>query len=226
MNNTICARDISGHRAGAVFTSFKSPYVYIPIKKNASGWGKSYFCDVLGWQMFFDDSVRLVDDNNWKHLSSLKLHKKLVILRDPVERWTSGIIQFIFDNYKGFKIQNIFDTNFINFLFHRVLFDEHSVPQINYLHNFEIDTCVFFYQNSNLEVNIEDYLSKTIPNEFIPIPKNLYKNDLFSDKTHIDIELHKKLSTCLLDEYYRSKIERFYKLDYDLINSVKFYEKV
>lgn len=214
----ICAFDIFETNVGRIYLSNRYPIAYIPISKNASTWAKNYFSNTLNWKLDSDESIKLFNHNGWCIFSTLKFYRKIVILRDPIDRWISGIIQYFYtyvsDNF-------IINDEILDYFFAKICFDHHTMPQVNFLHNLQIDTIDFFMMNENLEHNLNNYLFSNLPNEYIEIPNELYKN-----KTSImDKSVYDKIKELInTNPKYRNKITNFYKLDYQLINSVKFYE--
>jgi hypothetical protein len=216
----ICANDISGHRVGTCYVSSNYPIVYIPITKNAHTWATSYFSDILHWQMKHDECMRVYDSLAWHINSTIQYHKKIVILRNPIGRWMSGIVQYF---YTHFDDDVEITDHIINYLFSKIHFDEHTLPQINFLHNLELASIDFFDMDDNLEVKLNDYLKNQITNEYVPIPITLHKN-----KTSSKMIQDKKLYAIIrknvtYNRNLRQKIHDFYKQDYELLESIKFY---
>lgn len=208
------------HKIGSFYISEKHPVCYIPIPKNASTWSTSYFRDILNWQWGKDDSIRS-DHNYWKLWSTINYHRKIVILRDPLERWVSGVCEYVSKTVPDFEINKMF----IGYLFNKKLFDAHTVFQVNFINNLEVDKIDFFYVNENLEKNLTNYLSKTITLEYKPIPINLYRNDSSEVKKNQEQLLIQLLKELLeKNANLKSDLMNFYQSDYKLINSVKFYE--
>jgi hypothetical protein len=215
----IWGQEKSGHRIGTYFASNIHTYAYIPIPKNASSWATSYFQDILGWKRDTDEAIRQLDNKNFKYWSNLKNHKKIVILQDPVERWMRGVSQFI---SKAVTRINIDNDELINLLIRHVDFDDHTLPQVNFIHNLDTDDIDFFRLDNNLESNLNKYLSEKIPNEHVVIPNDLYKNST----TDIDPKyfLQNKLKSIIDNDFtVKQHIADYYWGDYMLINSIKFY---
>jgi hypothetical protein len=216
----ICANDVSGHRVGTFYVSNQYPICYIPITKNAHTWATSYFVDMLNWKMKHDECMKIYDNLSWKVMSSIQYHRKIVILRNPIARWLSGIVQYF---YTHFDDNVEISDNIINYLFSKIHFDEHTLPQINFLHNLEVASIDFFDMDDNLDYNLNSYLQNKIPNEYVPIPTTLRKNKI-SGKMIQDKLLYDRLRKSITyDIRLRQKIQDFYKQDYELLESIKFY---
>jgi hypothetical protein len=117
-------------------------YAWINIPKN----GSSFIQKVL-------------DDNAWNDVSDDLINsiakspsvKKLVILRDPIERWISGFAQCMSD--RNINILDLLDNSkFINTIMLNPVYDDHTEYQHRFIGNAQ-----------NLEYI---YMQKTRPNEF------------------------------------------------------------
>lgn len=210
---------ISGHQLGSLFCSKINPYVYIPIPKNASTWATAYFSKHLNWEKGRDYS--LYSDHHYDHLfSTIKYQRKIVILRDPIDRWITGISQYIFQHVPDLDLNN---KQFYQYFFSKKVFDEHTDFQVNFIRYLELKTVDFFKVDNNLYFNLDTHLKKMLPNEHKPIPTNLEKNRSSTDKAirHPMLQLHlKKMLTENKD--YLNSLQNFYHSDYNLINNITF----
>ena len=84
-------------------------YVYIP--KNASSWTKPNLRD-WGWQFY-----------NY-HTDQLN-KTAIVVLRDPVERWLSGIAEY-FALYQNTTNDLVDNKSLQQIIFDRITFDDHT----------------------------------------------------------------------------------------------------
>lgn len=220
LEKNICAVDI-GHSIGNFFISNNNPLVYVPIPKNASTWAKNYFSNTLKWRLQSDDCIKIYNHNFWQICSVLKYHRKIVILRDPIDRWISGIVQYV---YTYFPDDFDISDKMIDYFFSKVYLDHHTLPQVNFIHNLKIKTVDFFMVNDELENNLNHYLMKNIMNEYKGIPELLPKNQT-QYKASVDIALYDRLKQIIdTNIIYNNKIKEFYKLDFELIEGVTFYE--
>lgn len=208
------------HRIGSFYKSHIYPIVYIPIPKNASTWASLYFREILKWGLYTEETMR--NEMPWLvDISSLKFHKKLVILNDPVERWIRGVSQYLTTAMPD--LVWITDKDFMKFIYTHVLFDTHTLPQVNFLHNLNTEDMDFLKMDKNLERNLSEYLKQYIPEEFVSIPDDLFKNKtpLDSNKFFLN-ERFKQLTNT--DPKYKQMIIDMYEEDYKLISNIKFYE--
>jgi hypothetical protein len=118
-------------------------YAWINIPKN----GSSFIQKVLD-----DNAWNDVPDDLINSIAESPSVKKLVILRDPVERWISGFAQSIGDT-GNLKILDLLDNDmFIKTIYMNPVYDDHTEYQHRFIGNAK-----------NLEYI---YMQKTRPNEF------------------------------------------------------------
>jgi len=173
-------------------------FTYVPIPKNASSYVTSKLL-TLGWQ-----------ENNFSdNATAFENSKFLVILRDPIDRWLSGINQYFLLYHKDLKQLS---EDALDLISTKIVFDDHTEKQIYYCNNLNLDQTVFFKFGPNLNASLTDFLSKYYCNTvFDYTTKNSYV-------TTIQHQFRKRLDTGMQDKLYR-----FYWQDYELINKVTFY---
>ena len=102
---------------------------------------------------------KTLDDNAWNNVPDDLINsiaespsiKKLVVLRDPVERWISGFAQCISDRHNNI-LDLLDDPRFINTIMLNPVYDDHTEYQHRFIGNAQ-----------NLEYI---YMQKSRPNEF------------------------------------------------------------
>lgn len=175
-------------------------YVYIP--KNASSWTKPNLKD-YGWQ-FYNYHTDMLD----KHA--------LVALRDPVDRWVSGIAEYFALYHQDFELLNV-ET--IKLIFDRITFDDHTDKQVNFLTHLNTDECTFIYCDDNYSKNFSGFISKYYgTNKYAK-----YEWQHVSDESPIRKKFKSIISYWLTMPNYLDRIKHHFKDDYKLINSVNFY---
>lgn len=181
---------------------------YIPIAKNASSFLKEYFIEALDWSKEF----------NYQHKPK---DKYIVVLRDPFERWYSGVAQYLEFYHKYLDIDN---EIVLTFLCQRVVLDAHTEPQINFIQYLRMPKITFFKFDKDLTSNLEQYLL-----EEKLINENSDTTKLFKNRT---VEMHTKVHVqSILKRFikenpkYVHHIKNVYKSDYELISKIKFYGK-
>lgn len=102
--------------------------------------------------------------------------KVIVVLRDPIERWISGVTQYI----SGRMPSIVLNDDIIKIFIDHLVIDLHLETQTKFLHGIKFDQCVFFKLDKNLESNIKSYLEKEYDTKIDVIldHKNDYKTDI------------------------------------------------
>lgn len=196
-----------GHTFGECMSHPDTNLMYIYIPKNATSWTKPNLQD-WNWEVY-----------NYHTDTVVKNKQAMVVLRDPLERWISGIAEYLYLHHYDVNPWE-FTTHMINLIFDRVCFDDHTEKQISFLHGIERKNCIFFKCDENYRLNFSDFLNtQGMSNQYFKYDlqhvsadsklRNDFKN-LFKQQ----IEKHSR---------YREAIEWYFDDDYNLINSVKFY---
>lgn len=185
---------------------------YINIPKNASSFLRAVL-KVSGWKH--------------KHLGmNMEIDNHIVILRDPIERWLTGIAQHITTNILG---ENFGSTHYIEqdtelcqkIIFDQVVFDDHTEQQSWFLEPFNLDNAVFFYCNSELAKNLDLYFL------------NLGTNLNFQSRPYVNVSKEQFDNANLVEHFtnlvynnkkYYDRLKSYFVRDYDLISSVNFYD--
>ena len=114
------------------------------IPKNASTWLKKNLVG-HGWQQCSNDST---------HMSTL------VVLRDPIDRWFSGVVQYLARNFPAVQ-HNTIGLDFIKLIFDQIELDEHTQSQFVFLNNIDLDSTSFVWIDHNFNNNIQTWLKAT-----------------------------------------------------------------
>jgi hypothetical protein len=138
-----------GFTPGGMFV--KDNLVYIPIPKNSSSY--------IG---------QLLLKNNWNignFLTTDLTNKQLIILlRDPVDRWISGMAEYLCSSLlKNGRTSDDIIKNWNNIIqdliFDRVIFDDHTEKQVYFIQSIPIENCVFFNSAKQPEQAVKQYLT-------------------------------------------------------------------
>ena len=138
-----------GFTPGGMFV--KDNLVYIPIPKNSSSY--------IG---------QLLLKNNWNignFLTTDLTNKQLIILlRDPVDRWISGMAEYLCSSLlKNGRTSDDIIKNWNNIVqdlvFDRVIFDDHTEKQVYFIQSIPIENCVFFNSTKQPEQAVKQYLT-------------------------------------------------------------------
>lgn len=186
---------------------------YINIPKNASSFLREVF-----------------KDSGWKHMHlgmNMDINASIIVLRDPIDRWITGISQHITTNILG---ENFGSTHYIEhdneltqrIIFDQVVFDDHTEQQTWFLEPFDLDNAMFFYCDNSLARNLDSYFDQLgvryqlQQKSFVNVSKDQFDNANLVEHFTKLIYNNKK---------YYDRLKSYFIRDYDLINSVKFYAR-
>ena len=198
-----------GHTFGTCMSSPTSDLMYVNIPKNASSWTKPNLLD-LGWEFY-----------NY-HYDHMYQKHSMVILRDPVERWLSGICEY-FTLYHRDVDTTEFNSAYYELVIDQVTFDDHTEKQVYFIDGLNSNKTTFFWCDADYRGHFGQFLTNQgIANNY---RKYNYQHTT-EDREDGDTSRSnfKKLFKPLLDNpKYLDKIKQHYKLDYELINKVNFW---
>jgi hypothetical protein len=198
-----------GHTFGTCMSHQDSDLMYVNIPKNASSWTKPNLKD-LGWEFY---------NYHFDHLT----HKHaLIVLRDPVERWLSGVCEYFTLYHRNIDTTQ-FNQAFYDLLLEQVTFDDHTEKQVYFIEGLDPRRCTFFNCDSNYRLYFGQFLkNQGVDNRYANYNyQHTTENRDDGDNTRSEF---KKIFAPLLDNpKYLNHIKQHYKKDYELINSVQFY---
>jgi hypothetical protein len=181
-----------GHHLGECWNDQDKSITFVHIPKNASSFVKG--C--------------LLSTEKFTHSNSLiTAERYLIALRDPIERWVSGITQLMSvpDN-QHLTLQDLVST---------VTFDDHTELQTYFLQDVDIDRCTFLKVNQNLRTNIKLWLGEHGYIHTGPDVPDINKgNQMAKDRFAAMVDGNSQI---------KLKLSEHYANDYELINRVKFY---
>jgi hypothetical protein len=207
-------------------------YIYINIPKNASSWMKNNFG---GW--FYNFRTNKFDQSVPSEVEDLLKNPNpptyVIILRDPIERWLSGAAQAFYEcppDDPGF-FMNYSD----NLIFNTIVFDEHTAPQTMFLKNVDLSRVLWFDCTDDLTDQIVTWSQDKFAID--PKPASHYKENAYKiSKLNVPQRLDTNPSNwtmmqCIDALKHRlfgnpehvKKLKEFYKDDYALRESIKFY---
>lgn len=198
------------HTLGQCVSDRNSKLIYVNIPKNASTWAKDYLSEVYGWD----------NGANFKSSPFLNKFHKIVILRDPVDRWLSAIMTYLVREVHYFN----FNKDVVRILCTKINFDEHTWTQTKFLNGIDIKDCTFFMFDDKLKENLDNFLLfKKVNKINIEKEKSIFRNSLQElGVQNMKLELKKYLDSNI---EYKKNIYEFYKDDFNLIKKVEFYQK-
>lgn len=199
------------HNMGECIVNDDNTYGYIPIPKNASTFMRRVVTNLLGWETF-----GTINDASFGR-------PMIVCLRDPVDRWCTGVAEYLNIFHSGINIQH---ESILKFLVERGLFDAHTTPQVDFLHGMDSDNLTFFKCGPNLSTDICSFINTTFDSN-IDItqlhPKSIgFTNDsrMFPNKEDNKQILKEYLAN---NPSYVTRITELYSKDLELIDNVTFY---
>lgn len=180
-----------GHKLGECWYSKDITFVHIP--KNASSFVKGCLIN-----------------NGWQHSDSLvKSNRYLVVLRDPLERWLSGMAEYqVNSNQLDLDVHTIFNT---------ITFDDHTEQQLYFLQDIDYFDTVFLKFDDNLRENLNKFLLENGFANGVTGIENINASD--ATKQAIKNNLRK-----WMDVYpeYKQKILNYFAVDRNLYESVTY----
>lgn len=213
-----------GHTMNEGMVSPDKKYFYLNIPKNSSSFVKDQLI-LLGWEFSkFND-----------HPSSTPI----IILRDPINRWISGITEYMFMYHLSTvdKICEPFNYDFyplvgeslgLSLLFERMTFDDHTERQCVFLKDIPpFDKCIWV----NMGSGFSDRLSSLLTELGYPNTIQSAKPINTSDGSNFGTVGYKKQAFKKFLEFIISKdlfkqynLTQWFWCDTEVMNKVKFYE--
>lgn len=212
-----------GHTLNTGLISPDRKHFFLSIPKNSSTFIKSSLLDL-----------------EWEHAESIEYPQAtpIIILRDPVERWISGIFEYLL-MYHITIIDNIcepYNNGFqplygeklgLSLLFEKITFDDHSERQCVFLQNIDdLSKCIFLKLDKDFNQNLNALLLKLgydiNINNSTAINSSQEKTMLGIKKTKF-----KDFMTALIknDRYKEYNLQQWFWCDYELMSQVNFYAR-
>jgi len=195
-----------GHVFGECMSHPSSDLMYVYIPKNASSWTKPNLKD-WNWETY-----------NY-HTDNLYNKQAIIVLRDPVERWLSGIAEYMFLYHNQIDTAHL-SKSFFDIIFDRVALDDHTEKQTLFLEGLSLSNCAFFWCNDNYR----KYFSLFLQQHGM---ENRYFNYEYQHTTQSSLERQKFKNIFLQalqnNSKYMKNLRRYFLEDYQLIESINFY---
>lgn len=195
-----------GHIFGECFCDPTSSLIYVNIPKNASMWTRN-----------------ILKDNGWYstnyHINQLYDQTAIVVLRDPVPRWISGIAEYFWNLNPKIEIKD-FTPVLLDVIFDRVGVDSHTERQTYYIDGLNVDKSIYFWQDNTYRYNLNHFLeTRGIATQAAITPEHHVGKNIPKKKEIIDF------FTLLLDSNpkYLSRVNGYFSADHKLLDTVKFY---
>ena len=194
-----------GHVFGECMSHSNGDLMYVNIPKNASSWTKPNLLD-FNWEIY-----------NY-HTDNLYYKTAMIVLRDPVDRWTSGIAEYLYLYHRDWA-NTAFTTELLDLIFDKIAFDDHTEKQVYFIEGLDLSRCVFFYFDDNYRENFSNFLAENgMPNKY-----HRYEKQHVSNNEPVRRNFKEIFNRELQNSKYYNQIKDYFKQDYELINSVKYY---
>jgi hypothetical protein len=133
------------------------------------------------------------------------------VLRDPIDRWCSGITQYLYNSKQDLSAEEVFN---------RITFDDHTDLQTYFLQGVDLSRATFMLVNDSLRKNVNNWIYNRgyRTNVDIAIEYNASDEDDRRTTKEYYVKLLKQNPELGL------KLQQHFEPDYKLIGSVKFYE--
>lgn len=185
--------------------------VYFPINKNAHTWAEKFFK-----QNFSMDKEIIKTTENADTILQNKIN--IVILRDPLLRWLSGITQYLIDST---TIELLDNSIFQQALKDVVCFDNHTGLQIVQLLGIDTEHTVFFNCDKQLEENMYEFSRIWFEKESVSVGQH----QVLAQNPNKVIIYNKIKNIVRNDSLLIKRIRDFYAPDYNLFSMVRFFNK-
>jgi hypothetical protein len=194
-----------GHVFGECMSHPASNLMYVNIPKNASSWTKPNLLD-FNWEVY-----------NYR-TDNLYHKTAMVVLRDPVERWASGMAEYLYLYHRHWSKESITEE-MLDLIFDKIAFDDHTESQVYFIEGLDLDRCVFFWFDENYRNNFGNFLAENqMPNKY-----HRYEKQHVSNNEPIRREFKEFFTNALKNSKYLNQVEDYFRQDLKLIEQVKFY---
>jgi len=198
-----------GHTFGTCMSSPNTDLMYVNVPKNASSWTKPNLKDI-GWEFY-----------NY-HYDHLYNKHAMIVLRDPIERWLSGICEYFTLYHSGINVEQ-FTPAFYELLMDQVTFDDHTEKQVYFIEGLDPSKCTFFYCNEYYRMAFTQFLKNNGYNVDYSRYNYQHTTDGRSDGDTTRSTFKKVFKHLLDNPKFADRLKEHYKDDYRLIQSVSYY---
>lgn len=205
----ICDYNGQGYGFGRCFVGTDWRLMYVPIEKNVTRVTQSMIT-TLGFEE--SDYIRC----------KKTLTPAVIVLRDPVQRWVSGVVEYLLRTHTGSSQNNMTRQNITpEVAAQQIVFDKHTCPQHRFIEQLQGPKhFVWFDENRKSDV------IRTVSRLFTELG---FENSWAPEQHPLsEISDHKRdltqqFKALVQQDHIRNNIKDFYSKDYQLIDSSKFY---
>jgi len=200
-----------GSEFGKCHTLQNSPWFWINIPKNASCFTQTLFAHQLLWSPhnYFDMDI--------------KDKIPIVVLRDPVERWISGVTEYVSLYHKNFNPYEV-NKQMLAWIFDRIAFDDHTESQIYFIQNIDLKKTVWFKCDINYENKLILWMQSVglvQPQFLVPECVKKFQNTTLSNANKKPIQEFFN-QVVMKNSHYQNALKKYFQKDYDLMDQVDF----
>jgi hypothetical protein len=212
-----------GHSFGEGLVSPDQQFFSLKIPKNASSF-----------------LVKNLVELDWEHanIEDWPESNLLVVLRDPIDRWISGMVEYLFLYHEPTISQLSAPFNYeflpllgerlgLSLLFERMSFDDHTERQCSFLQNVSLSKITWFRFDEGLKTNLSNFLTLQGYKNTLNEATKVNSNDTDTDPEIATLKRKlKELLTFAVqkDPRKRSNLEQWMWCDTELYNQVAFYD--
>jgi hypothetical protein len=213
-----------GHQMEQVMVNPDRTVAFINIPKNSSTSVKNALTPT-GWEIF---DLHEIDQANMHYL---------VLLRNPFERWISGIAEYL-TMYHGNVIDDLSCEHdlgslpilgqrlALSIIFDKFQFDDHTDLQCSFLLDLPWDQCTFIFIDSDLNTNLNQFL---VAHSMAPVKLGNENSASHGTARNLTVKLSiQKMLTRILENSpeRREKLQEYLWPDLQLINRVNMVNQI
>jgi len=194
-----------GHTFGTCMSKPGTDLMYVNIPKNASSWTKPNLLD-WGWEFY-----------NY-HFDHMYHKHAVVVLRDPVDRWLSGVCEYFALYHEHIDVEQ-FTPAFYDLVFDQVTLDDHTEKQVYFIEGLDPACMTFFRCDSTYRL----YFAQFLRNQGLANNYSNYDYQHTTDGNAIRTKFKNIFEPLLTNSKYLEHVKQHYKKDYELIDRVNFW---
>jgi hypothetical protein len=200
-----------GYVSDGGFISPDKRFFFLGIPKNASTYLSNIFL-AHEWQHHIIGS------------DSQRIERVLIVLKDPMDRWVSGIGTYISSwilgpNYGSHHFLEDYTEAVERLLFESLILDDHTTPQVRFIKDFQ-SRCSVPITYFKLGPKLLSHLSEVVGQELKEINVSNNASEDHFDQRRIIQFIKDRIAQ---DFVLRTRVIKRFQEDYDFINNLDFY---
>jgi hypothetical protein len=196
------------HEFGQCHANLDRDFIYVNIPKNASSWTKQQL-----------EALDFTQQNYY--VNNLSDHPAVVVLRDPVDRWISGIAEY-FTRYYHRNSPADLNSFTIDIIFNHITFDPHTEKQLYFIQDLDPSKIVYFWFDDDYRRQFGKFLTEQgIRNTATDSEPAWWSGHNPVKQAEWKEFFQQQLKN---NSKYQDQIHRHFNQDYELIESANFYD--